>query len=444
MKGTFDKMIPNYKGQQWIQAKLPVGAQSWIEGKSKSLRQRGVGHKQACARLNSLVKQHAWHWPERPIYFITDIHADADALIASLVASGTVKKTGAEDKDFCLTKFARRGRYIIGGDCFDKGPNNLRLLRMLNRLYKRGVNLHLLAGNHDIRVMLGMRSVGQYRDIENEHFFVRMGAKVIPLIQEISEQYVGKSDLKQLPSNRKCRDLLYPSKQWAQRFPDIARGRIPNDSVQRELSKITKKVERFERQCELSKLTMRQAYAATMYWQALFLEPAGEFFWFYERMRLLYSQGSFLFIHAGLDDKVAGMINSKGIKHVNRRFKHQLHGNLLSFYYGPIANSIRTKYRAADHPLSHKGARMMHEVGFHVIIHGHRNVYHGQRIVLRKNLIHFECDTTVDSGSRAREGLSGAGAGVTVIRPEKLILGISTDHELVKVFDPSALAAKDA
>jgi hypothetical protein len=50
-------------------------------------------------------------------------------------------------------------------------------------------------------------------------------------------------------------------------------------------------------------------------------------------------------------------------------------------------------------------------------------------------------DTTIDSGSRVQEGLKGAGAGVTIIRPEKLILGISSDHEYIKVFEPSALSA---
>jgi len=45
----------------------------------------------------------------------------------------------------------------------------------------------------------------------------------------------------------------------------------------------------------------------------------------------------------------------------------------------------------------------------------------------------------MDSGSRKKEGLKGAGAGVTIIHPKKLILGISSDHEHVKVFDPSAI-----
>jgi hypothetical protein len=388
-----------------------------------------------------MLDEHQLSWPKHPVYFITDIHADADALIASLVASGCVRKTGPSDRDFRLTGAARHGHFVIGGDCFDKGPSNLRLLRTLNRLHKRGASLRLLAGNHDIRVMLGMRSVGQYRNESNEHFFLRMGPKAVPLIHEISDRCLDKADLKHLPSNKQVRKLLYPSEQWARRFPVLARDYMSTSSIQREIEKITKKIARFEQQCELYDLSMRQVYAATLLWQKMFLRPGGEFYWFYNRMRLFYRRGSFLFIHAGLDDEVAKMINHKGVKHVNRRFRKQLKGNDLSFYHGPIANSIRTKYRAADHQLTNKGARLAHESGVHVIIHGHRNVYHGQRIVLRKHLINFQCDTTMDSGSRVREGLKGAGAGVTIIRPEKLVLGISSDHEYVKVFEPSALCA---
>jgi hypothetical protein len=439
MKHKVKKTFPHYKGQEWIQAKLPDTVQPWTQGRKKSIRQRNGTHSKTCERLAGMVRNHDWHWPKHPVFFITDVHADADALMASLVASGGIHKTGSGDKDFRLTRAAKHARFVIGGDCFDKGPDNLRLLRMLKRLNHRGADLRLLAGNHDIRVMLGMRSVGKYRTHQNEHFFIRMGPKAIPLIQEISEQYIDKHALKHIPSSKKCRQLLYPSDYWFDHFPDTAKGMLSHSALERELVKISKKISRFEDSCEDAGLSMRQVYAATMKWQQLFLKSGEEFHWFYDRMRLFYRQGSFLFIHAGLDDQVADLIRRKGVKHLNKRFKKQLNKDDLSFYYGPIANSIRTKYRAADHPLTRSGARDAHQSGIHAIIHGHRNVYHGQRISLRKDLINFECDTTMDSGSRKKEGLKGAGAGVTIIHPNKLILGISSDHEHAKVFDPSAI-----
>ncbi len=60
------------------------------------------------------IKHHlesdSWSWPDKTIYFFSDLHADANAnananaFVASLVASDGVKKTGPKNKDFKLTK----------------------------------------------------------------------------------------------------------------------------------------------------------------------------------------------------------------------------------------------------------------------------------------------------------------------------------------------------
>src|SRR5687768_8628819 len=93
----------------------------------------------------------AWLWPARRILFFCDIHADTDAFLLSLVASGGVERTGAGDEDYQLTPRGRDALFIIGGDCFDKGPENLRLLRCLQHLIELGAEVNILAGNHDLR-----------------------------------------------------------------------------------------------------------------------------------------------------------------------------------------------------------------------------------------------------------------------------------------------------
>jgi len=70
------------------------------------------------------------------------------------------------------------------------------------------------------------------------------------------------------------------------------------------------------------------------------------------------------------------------------------------------------------------------------VVHGHRNVYRGQRIVCRHGMINFECDTTMDGNSRKKEGLKGPGAGVTIIKPEGVVLGISSDYPRIKLYSP--------
>ncbi|MCG7964714.1 MAG: metallophosphoesterase, partial [Candidatus Thiodiazotropha taylori] len=132
----------------------------------------------------------------------------------------------------------------------------------------------------------------------------------------------------------------------------------------------------------------------------------------------------------------------KGVKYLNKQFKEDVDDEIFEFYYGPLANLIRTKYRDVDMPLTRKGVKLMNEVGIYAIVHGHANRYHGQRIMLRKGMLNFECDTTIDRHSRKKEGLKGEGAAVTIFHPDRLVLGISTDYPQIKVFDPKSIIVK--
>ena len=168
--------------------------------------------------------------------------------------------------------------------------------------------------------------------------------------------------------------------------------------------------------------------------QRLFLDRKGEFAWFFNNMELTHREGSFLFLHAGLDDRIAGVIQNMGLKALNRMFRKQLFGYPFDFYYGPLANMIRTKYRPADMPLTAYGADLIHGMGIHAVVHGHLNLRHGQRIVLRRGIVNFECDTTMNRNTRAKEGLSGYGVGVTIIEPDGRVIGISCDYPYKKIF----------
>ncbi len=419
---------------------LPVKAQPWLLGRQRSVG-KDRGHRGSSTEtLKGVVAQHPWRWPKRPIYFYSDLHADADAFLASLVASGGVKKTGSADCDFKLTKEGRRARFVIGGDCFDKGPSNLRLLRVIRRLLDKGARVRLLAGNHDIRIKLGIRSVGMEPDPLHDHFFIRMGAKAVPFLKEVSDKYLqGVHALKGIPSTRECKRILYPPKRWFREFPKLAQWAMPESRVEREIRRLEEKGASFEEDCAKAGLSMRRVYAAALKWQELFLQPKGEFAWFFDLMRLADQRGSFLFVHAGLDDRAAKLISRHGVKQLNRLFQDHVKEELFEFYYGPLANIIRTKYREVDMPLTHKGIRLIHGAGIHAIVHGHDNRHHGQRIMLRKGMVNFECDATIDRNTRRKEGLTGCGAAVTIFHPDKLVMGISTDYPFIKVFDPASL-----
>ncbi len=120
-------------------------------------------------------------------------------------------------------------------------------------------------------------------------------------------------------------------------------------------------------------------------------------------------------------------------------FREQLTNELFEFYYGPLANTLRTKYRNVDMPLTRFGANISAIVAFTPLSMATITAPGGSASWLRQGMIHIEGDTSMDRNTRAKEGLQGIGAGVTIIRPEKRIIGISSDYKFAKVFEPENL-----
>ncbi len=439
-KCDFDKQLPRYRGEKWIRSGLPSKGQAWCLGQPRPSRKTSLKEKELILAIRHSTQYSKWKWPKKPVYFVSDAHADAEAFVASLVASGGIKKTGFGINDFRLTRAGRDANIIVGGDCLDKGPSNLQLLRTIRTLAKRGADVQLLAGNHDMRLLMAMRTLHMNRDPRIEHFFVRMGAKAIPLLKEIHKQYFdGKKLPRDIPCSRKCKQLLFPSNRWFDEFLPAAQWLMPENAAIREVSRLRRKAEKFEGLCDAAGLSMPMVYATALKCQQLFLESDGEFYWFYKDMKLVKRIGSFLFVHAGLDDRAATLIKDKGVAHINKLYRHQVNNDLFEFYYGPLANIMRTKYRDVDMPLTSFGAERILKKGIQVIVHGHRSHITGQRLTLRKGILHIESDTTMDRNSRKKEGLEGYGLGVTIIRPEGQVIGISADYPYAKIFEPKEL-----
>lgn len=424
-----------YKGKRWIEARLPEDCAPWLPGEACEGDNRGM-----LKELQRCCREYSWKWPSRPHFMLTDMHADTDAFLASLVASGGVRKTGPADADLRLTKAGKKAYFLIGGDCFDKGPSNLRLLRALRHLQDSGARLRILAGNHDVRLLLGIHVLSMERDPRTEHFFIRMGPKVLPLFKEIADDHLqGYHALRGIPSEAECRRRLFPRDSWFEEFPTVAQWSMPAKVVEREVNRVRKKMSEFDAHCAKIGLTLRQVYAAALTCERMLLRPGGEFYWFYQQLRLAHKRGSFLFIHAGMDDQIAKLVRDKGIDTLNRRFRKQIYHDPFEFYYGPLANTLRTKYRELDRPWTRLGADRLHTVGVHALVHGHDSLRCGQQMVMRKGMLNVQCDATVDRNSRVKEGIAGLGAAVTVFLPQRRIMGISSDAEHIKLFDPESL-----
>ncbi|PVB59818.1 metallophosphoesterase family protein [Labrenzia sp. 011] len=381
-----------------------------------------------------------WEWPQKPVIFISDPHADAESLLRSLVAARAIVREGGGLGDFTLTPFGRSCQIIIGGDCLDKGPSNLDLLDSLALLVKSGADVVLLAGNHDLRLYLGLEALTVRRGSLNAHMFVRMGKKVMPLLKEVFDRYPeANAATADLPDEQTCLELMVPGRKWTRQFPKAAARYMNAAAIAKEMQRLKKKTEKFAVHAAESGLTIRQLYAAALKCRELFIDPSGRYAWFFRSMKAVHQSGSFLFVHAGIDDQMAAQISSKGVAHVNRRFRKESRKDPFVFYSGTVANLMRTKYRDVDHPLTETGVDDLHLAGIRLLVQGHVNQHDGQQLKSKHGLLHLEADVTLDRHSRRSEGLEGIGTGATIIYPHGSILGISRDYPHAKLFTPERI-----
>ncbi len=431
------EFISDYSGLEWLGGNLPTECITWPIPKKAA---RIYEPHDEFAVSTQQVKRYAWDkpwvFPDQPHLFFSDMHADADAFLRSLVASGGVKKTGPDDNDFALTALGEQAFFIIGGDCFDKGPDNLRLFRVLTKLRELGPDLHVLAGNHDLRTHIGLTCAGR-KDPRHAHLFVRMGKKTVPLFKEIYETYLAGGDHshKHDMSEDDVRQHLFPDEDWYEQFPESVAGMFTEKQIAKELRRIREKVSEFEFRSKKIGMSLALVYSTLSKARELFLDKDGEFGWYFDEMALCHRSGSFLMLHAGVDDVAAEIIRQRGVEGLNADYKRALEGDLFDLYNGPLGNVFRTKYRESDLPFTEKGLADINLAGVFAIIHGHRSLLYGQQITLRNGLLNFECDASVDCNTRDLEDLPGLGGAVTIVRTDARILGISTDYPLVKMFD---------
>ena len=407
---------------------LPTVTEPWRQETDEST--------QAHQSLEQYTCRKDWDSVERTVYFFCDIHADADAFFLSLVASGGVLKTGPGDDDFKLTDNGKQALFIIGGDCFDKGPSTLRLLEVIHNLKHKGAELLLLAGNHDVRTYLGI-FYAEFKEPLFDHLFARMGNKAIPLLLEIYERFVAPSESTQ-DEHRVFRNRLLPRQDWHEKFPIVADSYINPIKLKKEVRRVQEKTIQVEQLVDELGSDFGQIYAAVQKFKELFFDCAGPYYWFFESMKLGHREGSYLFVHGGLDDVTADLISSKGIDVANNEFHRSLKHDPFGLYHGPIGNIFRTKYRLSDHEFTDKGVQVLLNAGIYAIVHGHRNLTRGQRLMIRKGILNFECDASVDRNTRRLESLSGPGGAVVVFEPDGIVRALSTDYPFIKTFYPEA------
>ncbi|TVQ72628.1 MAG: metallophosphoesterase, partial [Oceanospirillales bacterium] len=283
----------NYLGQEWIDAHLPTTFCNWLEQKQYGWVVDGQVDQSLVEELTNLANPDTWQWPDHLVVFVTDLHADAEAFSASLVASGLFERHGEQPNQISIAADTPVFEIIIGGDCLDKGPANLPLLRLIRQLLDQQIPITLLSGNHDLRLQLAVNTLKAPDCTLNGHFLIRLGSKVMPLCVELLNEYpLTPDEQSRLPSEAECLARLLPSDDWHLRFQQEATSHLTASQIHTELSRLESRKQRFFRAAEKAQLSMQQIFAALERWRQLFLEPNGEFHWFVRDQQLGCRRGS--------------------------------------------------------------------------------------------------------------------------------------------------------
>jgi hypothetical protein len=286
----------------------------------------------------------------------------------------------------------------------------------------------------------GLAGIGHGDDPHLGHLFVQMGLKALPLLREVWDSYLaGRRRRPPALSGKALRGRLFPGAAWRRAFPAAAAGLLKERRIARQQARIGDKCRQFEAACAGRGMTLAMVYEASLKCRELFLDPHGEFGWYFAGLELAHRAGSCLFVHAGMDDVAASVVREGGADALNRRFRTLMAHDLFALYHGPIGNVFRTRYQNRHWPLTPAGVANLHASGVYIVAHGHQNLHHGQRLSMRSGMLNVECDSSVDATTRRLEGLAGPGAAATVFSAGGSMIGISTDHPFAKVFDATRL-----
>lgn len=431
-----DPRLPDYQGLEHVRAFLPSSFEPWPLEPTTLAIDPGFHFEEAGAEeIAAYCADKPIVWPSRRIVLLTDLHADAEAFVDSLVASGTVRRTGPGPLEFELRDEARDTLYVISGDCLDKGPSNLTLLRSVKRFLDLGAEVELLAGNHDVRALVGMLSAG-HKEPDLAHLFIRMGNKAVPLFKELIETFGIERAALGENGEDVARERLFPPASWYDTYRRVAQDIVPPEKIEQELVRIRQKSQLLVDACHAAGISLEMLDAVVDTFHREFVEEGGEFSWFFARMKVAHREGSVLFIHAGVDDEIADLLTAQGVDGLNELYARMLRErNLFRLYHGPVGNSFRTKYRTTDLPFTERGMRALLDQGIYLIVHGHRNLTAGQRLMFRRGVLNIECDCGVDRNTRIVEGLKGHGAAATILHPDGSVVGVSSDRPGAKLIE---------
>lgn len=414
----------------------------------------GLAMDRAAKVARDYADKFVWEFPRQHVLFFCDLHGDAEAFRRSLIAGKAIVCHSKDLLDFDLSDFGKAADIVIAGDIFDKGPSNLDVLELLSHLRSLGAKIIVLAGNHDLRIWLTLKALDA-KELEAFDYLAEHLERAQLLVSEVLARAVLPTPLASLqpkkapPTSKKGR-----SKKAVRRTAD-EQGRKalqtlfgPALASSDDGAYKGRKAWLIERWQEIEAFYRQRGIAPDALCDGLMLAydllvaPSGRHAWIFAEMQLLHRYGSFLLAHGGVDDQLCAELKADGVDGINKKFRKLLaKARPSELAAGAFGNSTLTKYRPSDEPLTAAGVRRLHGEGIFAIVHGHDNQIGQQNVAYRQELLHFQCDATLNRCTRKLQGLSPRGMAVVIFEPEGRLTALSSDRPEGKTFAPKRCTA---
>lgn len=300
-----------------------------------------------------------------PLVALGDLEANAATMTRALTKVGYLGTIGLPNgsKKIIVTETGKKEKVVQTGDLFDRGVHPLKMLFRIQGMRHQGMNFVTVAGNHDLHNLHLFSCPSVINDDPKFYQFIERATSYIEAFRNYQarnnqiEKLIAANQSEEIQQH-----LLDAHAYLIWRFTDPCVS--DNNGLFEELKK-----KYFP---DSDKEPSIRDYLRKLH--NLFFgneNGTGQLQNYTENVVPFYKEGPILFLHAGLDDNWAEIIEQRGIDGAIEFFRENAGKGNLGEFYGPSSKYGQMFWLRGKDTLTPKAVKVLKKLGITTIIRGH-------------------------------------------------------------------------
>jgi len=301
----------------------------------------------------------------RPVLAIGDLDADFSSLVKIMDKAGYIafeNNPGEQQKDIRLREKGLAGTVVQTGDFFDRGKDLLTMLEFISTLRENGVDFRMTAGNHDLMALYAFSCPSVVNADPDFYRLVKDTIRICHHEPGIDPQQIANAVIKNdLIHKRDGNSHIHHSDvlnfiNWY-----FEGGRNFFKEMQ------APEHHHFDKHNPTLREHLEKAHQL-MFGDSIYARTL-------QKLSVFEPIDDVLYLHAGIDDYWADMIEEKGIDRLNAEFREDLaENNLKEYVFGIKRHAFWRRHSA----LTPNSAQVIKNLGFKAVVRGHDITASGQ------------------------------------------------------------------